>query len=403
MDLELGEKYIQFQEDLRSFLADAWPGITGLSEAAVREFREASVERGYVYRYIPKRYGGGEQESDPMKDDIIQREYARVDAPLGIIGTGPDMIVPTLLEHGTEELRDEFIAKTLSGEITWCQGYSEPGAGSDLGSLTSRAELEDDTWTINGHKVWTSDGLNAQWLFGLFRTEPDKPRSGGISYLLIPINQPGVDVRPLKQMTGDTDFCEVFFDNARTEARYLIGKRGGGWSISQTTLGHERALIGNPRKSQRQFDDLVELAKRVKRNGAPAIKDSGIRDQIIEIEGYLLSQVYTHFRQLSAIGNGRDKEVAVPMLLSKLNANEISKKIVKLGLDLSDAKESLCSADHTKVILGPANVPGGWMAKYLFSHGSALGGGAPNIQRNLIGERALGMPRDLRAQAGKKQ
>ena len=130
---------------------------------------------------------------------------------------------------------------------------------------------------------------------------------------------------------------------------------------------------------------------------------SRIRDQIVKIEGHLLSQVYTHFRQLSAIGNGRDKEVAVPMLLSKLNANEISKKIVKLGLDLADAEESLCSADFTKVILGPANVPGGWTAKYLFSHGSSLGGGAPNIQRNLIGERALGMPRDLRARTESKR
>jgi alkylation response protein AidB-like acyl-CoA dehydrogenase len=396
MDLELGETYTRFRDEVRRFLEESWSGPDGLTEEAARTFREAGIERGYIYRYFPKRYGGAEQPPDSMKDDIIQSEYARVDAPLGIMGTGPDMLIPTLLKHGTEELREEFIAKTLTGEITWCQGYSEPGAGSDLAALSSRAELEGDTWVINGHKIWTSDGLNADWMFGLFRTEPDKPRSRGITYLLIPIDQPGVDVRPLKQMTGDTEFCEVYFDDARTHERYTIGGRGGGWKISQTTLEHERGLIGNPRKSRRQFDDLVELARTIRRNGRAAIEDPGIRRRMVEIEGYLLSQVYTHYRQLSATSQGRDKEVALPMLLSKLHTNQISDMIVRLGLDLADAEESLRSPDVTKVILGPANVPGGWMAKYLFAHGSALGGGAPNIQRNLIGERGLGLPRDLR-------
>ena len=178
--------------------------------------------------------------------------------------------------------------------------------------------------------------------------------------------------------------------------RYTIGGRGKGWKISQTTLGHERALIANPRKIQGQFADLLELARASRRGDGHAIDDPGVRRRLVEIEGYLQSQLYTHYRQLSDAQHGREPAVSLPALVSKLHTNEIGKEIVKLAMDLVDAGESLGVPDVSKSILGAANEPGGWMAKYLFSHGSALGGGAPNIQRNIIGERGLGLPRDLR-------
>jgi alkylation response protein AidB-like acyl-CoA dehydrogenase len=399
MDLRLDEQYTRFRDELLAFLRESWSSSGERSEAEIAAFRAASLERGYIYRYIPREYGGAGQDVDPLEDEIIAREFGAVAAPLGIHGTGPDMLVPTLLAHGSEELRREFIPRTLSGEITWCQGYSEPGAGSDLASLSSRAELDGDEWVIHGHKVWTSDGAMADWMFGLFRTEPEQKRHAGISYLLVPMHQPGLEARPLRQITGDTEFSEVFFEGARTHVRYTIGGRGKGWSISQTTLGHERALIGNPRKSEGLFADLVELARSVERGGRPAIEDPGIRRRLVEIEGYLASQRYTHYRQLTAIHRGRDADVALPMLMSKLHTTELGKMIVKLGMDLIGAEESLCVPDVTRAVFGSANAPGGWMMKYLFSHGSALGGGAPNIQRNIIGERGLGLPRDLRGRA----
>ncbi|MFP6664635.1 MAG: acyl-CoA dehydrogenase family protein [Deltaproteobacteria bacterium] len=400
MDLRLDGAALRFQEGLRTFLASHWrgPDADGISPDDPTAFFAAATRQGYLYRHIPKCWGGAGAAPDPLLDDIIDREFDAVGAPTGLRGEGPDMLVPTLLERGTEEQRSEFIAPTLRGEITWCQGYSEPDAGSDLASLRCRAVLEGDEWVVTGQKIWTSSAHHADWMFGLFRTEPEKPRHAGISYLLIPMKQPGIEVRPLKQMTGSDEFNEVFLDGARTHIRYTVGQRGEGWAVSRATLAHERALIGNPRKVQRQFEDLVELARRSHRGGRAAIKDPGIRRRLVEIEGYLLSQRYTRLRLLSAAVSGEEAKVAMPMLMSKLHTNDIGKMIVQLALDLTDAEEGLHTPDPSRAILGAADIPGAWTAKYMFSHGSALGGGAPNIQRNLIGERALGLPRDPRPQ-----
>ena len=155
------------------------------------------------------------------------------------------MLVPTLLECGTDEQRREYIERTLTGELTWCQGYSEPGAGSDLASLQSRAELVGDEWVLSGQKIWTSQADEADMMFGLFRTEPDAPKHAGISYLLIPMKTPGIDARPLVMMQGGIDFCEVFFDGVRIPAKNIVGKRGEGWKVTRSTLKHERMLIGD--------------------------------------------------------------------------------------------------------------------------------------------------------------
>jgi alkylation response protein AidB-like acyl-CoA dehydrogenase len=402
MDLSYGERHERFRKEVREFLREHWTFAPGTppTDAEQRSFRELGIERGYVYRDIPRALGGSEQAPDPLEEDILRAEFFAAGAPRGVSGIGPVMVAPTLLEEGTEEQKQEFIPPSLTGEMLWCQGYSEPGSGSDLASLTSRAELDGDEWVINGHKIWTSGAHHADFMFGLFRTEPEVPRNGGISYLLIPMHQPGIEARPLRQMTGDVDFNEVFFENARTPLRYTVGRRGEGWKISRTTLKHERNLIGDPNRLQNLFTDVVALARRQRIGGEPAIENPGIRQRLAEIEGYILAQRYSGFRQLTATRRGQEPKVMMPMLMNKLYSTETIKKLVRLAYDLLDAEESLADpyvegGSMARLQRG-TDYLGGWTLHYMFSHGTAIAGGAPNIQRNIIGERTLGLPRDLR-------
>lgn len=397
VDLAFDQRHAQLQAELRDFLDQNWtePRRKGAASAAdVRAFRSLAIERGYLYRHVPSAYGGSEQPDDPIADEIIENEFTAARAPQGIIGEGPDMVVPTLLQHGTEEQRQEFIAGTLVGDITWCQGYSEPAAGSDLASLKSRAELDGDEWVINGHKIWTTSAHHADWMFGLFRTEPDIPRHGGITFLLIPMDQPQIEVQQLRAMTGDIEFNEVFLDGARTNVSYTVGERGGGWAVSRNLLVHERNLMGF--RSQQLFNSLVELARNTTRNGRPAIEDPGLRRELVEIEGYLMSTQYSRYRAVTADARGERADMTLASVVKKLHASTLFKRIVQVGVDLAGADEALRAPGDATVDLGTANEPGGWTMHYLFAHAVSIGGGAPNIQRNIIGEHGLGLPRDLR-------
>jgi alkylation response protein AidB-like acyl-CoA dehydrogenase len=387
MDLEYAPRHTQLQAELKQFLADNWP------DDDVRGFRTKAIERGFLYRYFPSQYGGSEQPADPIADAIIEVEFTAARAPQGIVGQGPDMVVPTLLQHGTEEQKDEFIASTLVGDITWCQGYSEPSAGSDLASLRSRAEFIDDAWVINGHKIWTSEADKSDWMFGLFRTDPDKPRHRGISFLLVPMDQPGIEVQKLKALTGDYEFCEVFFDDAKTAAKYIVGEPGQGWAVSRSLLVHERNLMGF--RSQQLFNSLLDLARSRTINRAPAIDDPAVRRNLVDLEADLMAARYSRFRSLSSATSNNDPNAPLADVVRKLSNTYLTKRLTQAGLDLAGADESLRDPAAGSVELGRANEPGGWMMNFLYTHAIAIGGGAPNIQRNIIGERGLGMPRDL--------
>lgn len=393
MDLELGPGHLRLRDDVRSFLDTHWPADD------VRDFRLAAIDRGYLYRHFPKAYGGSEQPLDPIADDIIEHEFTGARAPQGIIGQGPDMVVPTLLMSGTEEQRQEFIAPTLVGDIIWCQGYSEPSAGSDLASLTSRAELDGDEWVIHGHKVWTSDADTADWMFGLFRTEPEVARHGGITFLLVPMDQPGIEVQPLRTMTGHAEFAEVFLDGARTAERYTVGDRANGWAVSRNLLVHERNLMGF--RAQQLFNSIIELARTATIDGRPAIEDRSVRRTLVDLEADLLSARYSRFRSITnAARSGADladPNAVLAGTVKKLHATNLVKRLVQVGVDLAGADEALRAPGDATVDLGAANDPGGWSLNYMFTHAVAIGGGAPNIQRNIVGERGLGLPRDLRA------
>jgi len=401
MDLRYSPEHEAFRAEVRAFLRGAWP-LQG-DEARLPEarqhalFRDRALARGYLYRDVPRAYGGSEQPPDAIRDAILLEEFVASGVPGSLPSVGPAMLVPTLLEWGTEDQRQRFVPPTLRHEIAWCQGYSEPNAGSDLASLASRAELDGDDWVIHGHKVWTSLAADADWMFGLFRTEPDAPKHAGISYLLVPMKQPGVRVAPLRQMNGGAEFYEVFFDGARTAKGNLVGRRGEGWKVSRSTLVHERKMIGDPNYIRRLFQGVVELARRTERDGRPALEDPGVRRRLARLEATLLAQEYTNLRQLSASAKGDFGKVMVAMLVTKLHSTNLTQQITRLAVDLIGAEALVMpTAEEAQGYTIPELTPGAFLSQYMFTIATSIAGGASNIQRNIVGERVLGLPRDLR-------
>jgi len=397
MDLSYGSEMEGFRDEVRAFLEENWP-LSGAEkdlplEKAAALFRERAIERGYLYRNIPKQYGGSEQAPDVLKGQVIREEFARKWAPLEARGIGTMMLVPTLLERGTEWQKEKFVKPTITGEITWCQGYSEPGSGSDLASLKTRGELVDGEWLINGQKIWTSGAHVADYMFCLVRTEPEAAKHAGISYLLIDMKQPGIDVRPLRMMTGSADFNEVFMNDVRTPEDWVVGKRGEGWKVSRTTLKHERNSIGAAQQTRAALAGMVKLAKESEIDGRPAIENESIRLRLAELEGYVKAHQYSGYRQLSKDAKG--EEAGLITMMMKLYSTEIGHRTAKLAMDLI-GEEGLLSAGGAELGIRPSSAQG-WIGQYMYSLGIAVAGGTANIQRNVIAERGLGLPRDAAA------
>jgi alkylation response protein AidB-like acyl-CoA dehydrogenase len=401
MDLRHSAEHEAFRREVRDFLRSAWPPAGAESELPEAKqyslFRERAVERGYLYRDIPKRFGGSEQPLDVIRDAILLEEFTASGVPPSLPSVGPSMLAPTLLEQGNEDQQQRFIPPTLAHEIEWCQGYSEPGAGSDLAAVQSKAALEGEEWVIHGHKVWTSQAAKAHWMFGLFRTEPDAGKHAGLSYLLVPMQQAGVEISPLRQMNGGAEFYEVRLGGVRTPVANTVGKRGEGWKVSRATLVHERKMIGDPNYIRRLFNGVVELAQRTERDGRPAIEDPGIRRRLSRLDGYLQSQEYTVLRQLSATARGNPLSVMTAMLVTKLHSTNLTQEITRLAVDLVGADALVMpTEEEAQGYTIPALTAGTWLSQYMFTIATAIAGGASNIQRNIIGERVLGLPRDLR-------
>jgi alkylation response protein AidB-like acyl-CoA dehydrogenase len=396
MDLAYGAEYEDFRTEVREFLKDNWP-LSGVEAKLPKNeqaahFRRLATDRAYLYRHVPKRYGGSEQPPDALRGQVIKEEFFRARAPMEVYGNGMSMLVPTLLERGEEWQKERFIPKVVAGEERWAQGYSEPGSGSDLASLRTRGELVGDEWVINGQKIWTSDAIASQYMFTLVRTEPDASKHAGISYLLIPLDQPGIEIRPLKMVTGESHFNEVFLNDARTPADHIVGKRGEGWNVSRTTLKHERNMIGSA--SQQTFDSLLRLAKKAKLDGRPALEDPLLRERVAALEAWVWAQRYAGYYQTTCGLNGSDPGL-LP-LVNKLLSTDIGHEISAVALELiGDAS-----------MLEPFAPGGGsrgnerWMNQFMGSLGTAIAGGTSNIQRNIIAERGLGLPREEAADKG---
>ncbi len=406
MDLSYSPEYEAFRAEVQEFLKQNWtdedrnsappPDPRAISlgaqvrfDAPATRFRLQAIERGYLYRHVPKRYGGGEQPFDPLKSTIIQEEFRKTQAPGELMGQGPSMLVPTVVEHGTEEQKEKFIRDTLLGKIWWCQGYSEPGSGSDLASLRCKAEIDGDFWVVNGQKIWTSNARDADWMFCLVRTEPDAPKHEGISYLLIDMKTPGIDARPLRQMTGDADFDEVFLDNVRVPLKNLVGKRGQGWTVSRSTLKHERAMLGSSALSKRTLDGVIMLAQALNLRGQPAIKDPAIRNKIIEFETKVLAIEYHGLRLLTM--QARNQEAGMAGLVAKLYGTVLGYDVARLAMDMLGDRAMLAPGEPTAPAMGM------FITAYMWSLGVLIAGGTANIQRNVIAERGLGLPRDAAA------
>jgi alkylation response protein AidB-like acyl-CoA dehydrogenase len=380
MDLSFGPEHEAFRAQVRAFLSESWR-----KGGDARAFRAEATSRGYLYRTIPKRYGGSEQPADILKARIISEEFGAAGAPTEIKGNGVQMLVPTLLERGEDWQKERFIAKTLSGEYRWAQGFSEPGAGSDLASLRTRAELVDGKWVINGQKVWTSYARDCQYMFALIRTEPNAPKHEGISYLLIDLNQPGIDIRPMKQINGGNDFNEVFFSNATTPEDWIVGQRGQGWGVSKSLLKHERNMLGAIDRSEAMFESLIKLAQRSSFEGGPALGNSWVRDQLASLQCELEAQRYSSYIQLSRelIGDGG----GLLQMMNKLVQSNFAARVAEISNVMIEDEALVSPIGNPR----PGNER--WVNQYMNSLAAAIAGGTSNIQRNIIAERGLGLPR----------
>jgi alkylation response protein AidB-like acyl-CoA dehydrogenase len=411
MDLAYPADAEAFRTEVRSWLEsnlpDGWgrPGFEMTAEARGSfnsEWPKKLYEGGWICASWPKEYGG--KGLTTMQNVVLVEEFARVKAPLRADFFGDTLVGPTILEHGTEAQKREFLPKILSGQMRWCQGFSEPNSGSDLASLKTSAVLDGDEWVINGQKVWTTQAHNADYVFLLARTDPSAAKHKGISYLLVPMRQPGVEVRPIVQPDGTAEFNEVFFDNARCPKDNVVGGVNNGWMIANATLTHERGSSATT--SFRRFQDEYELmVAAAKENGA--ITDPKIRQRLMEYFTKVQILRYNGLRSLTAtLQKKRDPAVGAIGLTNKMFWSEMHRDAMELALDIFGAHSMLSTvgpttgnwpavARHTRMIESYQTSP--MVSSFFFSRSETIWGGAAEIQRNIVGEKALGLPREPKA------
>ncbi|MDG1664510.1 MAG: acyl-CoA dehydrogenase family protein [Hyphomicrobiales bacterium] len=391
MDLNAGPEYKSFREEVIAFLKKN-SHMAGKARTPVRpnqeelEWQKKLIENGYAARTIPSEYGGFGGDSDVLKSRIIAEEFSQSSIPMGMANQGISMLVPTLLELGTDEQKKSWISKTINGEVIWCQGYSEPGSGSDLASLQTKAIVDGDDFIINGQKIWTSGAQISDMMFCLVRTEPDAPKHKGISYLLIDMKTPGIEVRPLMTMTGHAEFNEVFFTDVRVPKSQIVGKRGEGWYVANATLTHERGMLGDPNQSATRLKEIIDLMQEEKVNGERLIDNPVYLDRLMRLQARVLSMSFNSLRLLTASHKKLDAKMA--KLIVKLNGCQLNHDLAGFAIDL---------LGELGTIYGRSNHDHGsgkWQWKYMFDLGLIIGGGTAQIQKNIISEAGLGMPRE---------
>ena len=306
---------------------------------------------------------------------IFHEEYARADAPARISIVGEELLGPTLIAFGTPEQKERFLPPIKAVTELWCQGYSEPGAGSDLAAVATRAERDEKHWVVTGQKVWTSLAHLADWCFVLARTEPGSHRSHGLSYLLVPMHQPGVTVRPIRQLTGTSEFNEVFFDGARTDAANVVGQPGDGWRIAKATLAIERgaAMLGQQVGFRRELENLIEMARNTEAGTDPLLRDKLARAWI----GLEVIRDYA----LDTLGENNDTQASVLKILW----SRWHQALGELAMEVQGAASLTARGEPYEL--------DEWQRLFLFSRADTIYGGSDEIQRNIIAARALGLPR----------
>jgi alkylation response protein AidB-like acyl-CoA dehydrogenase len=393
MDLNFTPEEEEFRLKVRRFLEDNIPrsglgdGREGREDKAwltrAKEWQRKLYEAGYVAMAWPREFGGQAMES--VRQAIVNDELVRAKAPYLIGGSGLGMLGPTLISWGTEEQKKRYLPKILTAEEIWCQGYSEPGSGSDLASLRTRAEIVGDEFVVNGQKVWTSGAQYSDMMFCLVRTDPEAPKHRGISYILIDMRSPGVTVRPLVQMTGDRGFNEVFFDNVHVPRKNLVAKLNEGWIVANATLFHERNMLGSASGSEQRFNRLLVLAKSIQRNGHPLTEDPVFRQRLADLEIRVEAMRLHAMRQLTDQIRGR--QPGIEAMINKLVGTELNHDLATAAMEAM-GDDAMLARDEESVL-----DKGYWPYEWMFSLGLVIGGGTSHIQKNIIAERGLKMPK----------
>jgi alkylation response protein AidB-like acyl-CoA dehydrogenase len=396
MDLSLTPEQETFRQTVRVWLKanaprDWKPG--GASDIPrveayelLRGWQRTLYDAGFIGLTWPKEYGG--RGLTFVEELILQEEMALAKAPtiLNVLGVG--MAGPTIIACGTEAQKKRYPAKILSCEEIWCQGYSEPNAGSDLASLQTRAVKEGEHWVVNGQKVWTSFAQVADWMMLLARTDPSAPRHKGITYFLLDMKLPGVTVKPLKQLTGDSEFNEVFFDNVRVHESQVLGAVNNGWAVGLTTLMYERLTLGFALQTRLRIalEALIELARRMEKHGRVVTKDPLTRQKLAQLWIDSEGLRFTGARAITKLLRG---EMPGPEASAgKMVWVETHQRLQELAMEIEGPYAQLSKGSEWTV------EGGAWQHSFLRSRANSIEGGTTEIQKNIIAERVLGLPKD---------
>ena len=390
MDLRFSDEDEAFRAEARAWLTEQlegdFAGVRGRGgmgdEHSLFDERlaweQALGAAGWTCVGWPKEHGG---RGLTLHQQVIwYEEYARAKGPGRLNHMGVELAGPTIIAFGTPAQQQRFLPPIVGGTELWAQGYSEPNAGSDLANVSTFAELDGDEWVISGQKVWTSLAHWSDWCFVVARTNRDAPRHRGLSYLLVPLRQDGVDIRPIRQITGTSEFNEVFFDGARTKAEHIVGDVDGGWKVAMGTLAFERgaSTLGNQLGYRNELDSIIEVARRTDR-----LDDPSIRQRLAQAHIELEIMRWSALRVLSAAGAELPREA----MISKLYWATWHRNLGNLAMDVLGPEAGLTSQGSDD----PYD-PTLLQRLFLFSRADTIYGGSNQIQRNIIGERALGLP-----------
>jgi alkylation response protein AidB-like acyl-CoA dehydrogenase len=404
MDLTYPADAEAFRADIRSWLESNLPKgwfepDFKMSDDERKAFNDSWTETlfqgGWICAGWPKEYGG--KGLSLMQQVVLSEEFARAEAPLRADFFGDTLVGPTILQWGTEAQKAEFIPGILQGKIAWCQGFSEPNSGSDLAALKTEAVLDGDEWVINGQKVWTTQAQHADYVFLLCRTDKNAPQHAGISYLLVPMRQPGVDVRPIVQPDGTAEFNEVFFTNARCPKDNVVGGVNNGWKVAMTTLGFERGSSATTgyRRFLREWEMVTAMAKK---NGKAG--DKRVRDELVQAWSKVKIMQINGYRNLTDGLNGTHHAVFLGAT-NKMFWSEYHKDFMELALDIAGMEGQILTGKGESAGILPGHRRGradypvtDLQASFFFSRSETIWGGTSQIQRNIVAERALGLPKE---------
>jgi alkylation response protein AidB-like acyl-CoA dehydrogenase len=412
MDLTYPPEAEAFRVEVSSWLEENLPegwGQPGYSMTPDQrasfnnEWTKKLADGGWICASWPKEYGG--RGLSIMESVVLNEEFARLNAPMRADFFGDTLVGPTILKWGTEEQKQYFLPKILSGEISWCQGFSEPDSGSDLASLKTRAELDGDEWVINGQKVWTTQAQHADYVFLMARTDPELPKHKGISYLLVPMRQKGIEVRPIAQVDGSAEFNEVFFSNARCPRDNVVGGVNNGWAVAMDTLGFERGTSATTgyRRFQKELDAIIDVAKA---NGK--INDPLVRQRLALAWSKVKIMQINGLRSLTSALTGDHATIALGAT-NKMFWSEFHRDTMELAMDILGMEGQVLPvhADDDDDVefmpgIGARHRRSGYavsplQASFFFSRSETIWGGTAQIQRNIVGERVLGLPKEPRA------